>query len=254
MIQNLLHQRTHPRCNLIALFGQCTVHAHLANHFTHRGFGCLHHRFSRVLALEQESSRIAEPVLNGKFDFDNVFVFRQHGGLTQAGGLHDGVATDIDRANLGYKNQFVTLNWIRQTPVEAGADRGAVFSELGNDGLLPFLDNEEAGAQPDQQHDTGNQADADAGTFHVRLKTTTGAAASATRATAAGILQSAKQTAEFAVEITPQFVQIGRPLIGAAPRPALTAVLHGRSRFIRLRRFCIRFVTVRRFVLTATPA
>jgi hypothetical protein len=65
---------------------------------------------------------IAQAVLHGKLDLDDVLVFGQHGRLAQPGGLDDCVAPHVDRADLGHKNQLMTLDRIGQPPVETGAD------------------------------------------------------------------------------------------------------------------------------------
>jgi hypothetical protein len=75
-----IRARTRGR-DLVALFGQGRVHLHLADHFAHRRLGGLHHRFLRVLALEQPGARVAQAVLHGELDLDDVLVLGQHGRL-----------------------------------------------------------------------------------------------------------------------------------------------------------------------------
>src|SRR4051812_16996056 len=109
----------------------------------------------------------------------------------------------------------MALDRVRQAPIEARADRGLVAPELRDDGLLAFLHDEEAGAQPDQHHHRGHQARADARAFHVRLEIAA-AAAEAAVVTAAAPALAAEEAAQLAVEIAPEFVQVRRALIGAA--------------------------------------
>ena len=91
---------------------------------------------------------------------------------------HDRVAADLHRAQLRDVDGLVGLERIRQAPLEAGIDRVAVAAERGDDGLLAFLHDEEAAAEPDQRHDAGDQAGADAGALHVGLEARTAAAGS----------------------------------------------------------------------------
>ena len=172
-VQDGLHQVAHPGADLVTFFGQCRVHAHFADDFTHSRFSGLHHGAGRVFALKQVSACIAQAVLHCELDFHNVLVFGQHRRLAQAGGLDNRVTAHINRADLSDHHHLVALHRVGQTPVKTGADGGLVAAELGNHRLLTLLDYEKACAQPDQHSDGRNQADADTGAFHVRLKTAT---------------------------------------------------------------------------------
>ena len=152
--------------------------------------------------------------MNRELDFDNVLILGQHGRVAQAGGLDDAVVAHIDRADLRHKDQFMALNWVRQTPVEARAHRGFVTTKLGDHGLLAFLHNEETGAQPDQKnHHPCGQGHAQ--TRVALARRTTRVVAVATRTLlgfrAARILArlATEQIAQFAVQIAPDFFQIG---------------------------------------------
>ena len=100
-----------------------------------------------------------------------------------------------------HKHEFMSLNRIGQTPVKTRTHRFLVFAKLRDDRLLALLNNKESGSKPYQQHHAGDKAKSDAGIFHVRLKA---AAATATAAT------PGKQAAQFAVEVTPQIIQVWR--------------------------------------------
>ena len=108
------------------------------------------------------------------------------------------------------------LEWIRHAPLEAGVDRAAVLAERRDHCLLAFLDNEESAAEPDQCHDARDQAGTDAGTLHVGLEVgavvVTGPAARAARASAL----ATEQTAELAIEVAPELVEIRRPVAASA--------------------------------------
>ena len=95
-VQNGLHELAHTRRDLVTFLGQGRIHLHLAHHLAHCGFGSLHHRFGRVLALKKVGTRIAQAVLHGKLDLDDVLVFGQHGRLAKAGGLDDVVTANVD--------------------------------------------------------------------------------------------------------------------------------------------------------------
>jgi hypothetical protein len=198
-----------------AFFGQGRVHAHLAHHLAHRGLGGLDHGVSGILALEQEGARVAQTVLHGELDLDDVLVFGQHRRISQPGGFDHGVAAHIDGADLRDEHQFMALDRIGQAPVETRTHGGLVAAELGDDGLLAFLDNEESGAKPDQHDHCRHQAGADAGTLHVGLETATAAIA----AVVGTFALSAEQAAQLAVEITPELIQVRRPWLGPWPRP-----------------------------------
>jgi hypothetical protein len=105
----------------------------------------------------------------------------------------------------------MALNRVRQTPIETSASGGFEAPELGDDGLLPFLDNEKSGAQPNQCSHGSDDDQAKAGIFHVGLEATATWAASAT---APARFAAAEQAAQLAVEITPQLIQIGWTCIG----------------------------------------
>ena len=95
MVEYGLHDFANTRGDLLAVFRQGRIHAHLANHFAHCCFGRLHHRVRRVFAFEQIGACISEAVLHSELDFDNVFIFGQHGRFAQTGGFDDGVPPDI---------------------------------------------------------------------------------------------------------------------------------------------------------------
>ena len=114
----------------------------------------------------------------------------------------------------------MALNRIRQAPIETRAHGALVLSELGNDGLLTFLHDKEAGAHPDHKRDTGNQTDTDTCAFHIWLKATT---RTSTGTTARAVFPT-KKTTKLAIEITPELIKIrwlraiARPLL-ATPWP-----------------------------------
>ena len=236
-VQDGLHQGTDARGNLIALFCQSRVHAHLADHFADGGLSGLHDGFAGVTAFEQPSPRIVQTVLNRKLDFHNVFVLREHGRVTQARGLDDGVMPHIDRTNLGHKDKFMALNGIRQTPIEARSDGFFVASELGDDRLLAFLHNEEARAQPnqrrDQQHgqDSALQRTPLAGRAKGTTRATTLAPPFSTAPVGAWTLGrfrgpgcvarafTAKPLTPLAVQVPPDFFQVRR-LLALVKNPA----------------------------------
>ena len=209
-VEHGLHQRTDTRRNLVALFRQSCAHRHVAHHLAHCGFGGLHHCAGRVFALEQIGARIVQPVLHREFDLDDVLVGSQHRGFTQARGLDDVVAPHIHGADLGHEHQFMPLHGVWQAPVKAGTHGGFVAAKTCDDGLLAFLHDEKTGPQPDQQGDDRNQAQAISGILHVGLKT----APTTTRGTATAIAVAAEQSTQFAVEVTPQLIQVRWALVG----------------------------------------
>jgi hypothetical protein len=71
--------------------------------------GHLHDGFGRRLALVEPGARIAQAVLHGELDLDDVLVFGQHGRFAQAGGTHDGVAAHVGGADLRGHHHFVAL-------------------------------------------------------------------------------------------------------------------------------------------------
>ena len=131
-----------------------------------------------------------------------------------------------------HDNDFMALHRIRQAPVEAGPDGRVVFTELGDNGLLPLLHNEKASPQPDQHGDPGNQTSAYAGAFHVRLKAAIVAAPAvaitARAAAGPGVFGTAKQATKLAVEIAPEFVKVRRALVRAFGLRRLVGLLRGR--------------------------
>jgi hypothetical protein len=95
----------------------------------------------------------------------------------------------------------MSLNRIRHTPLKTSAHGAVITTKLRDHGLLAFLNNEETGAQPNQNSDTCNDTNAypsGFGTWWLH------AAATALPATTL----ATEQAAEFAVEITPELVQI----------------------------------------------
>ena len=120
---------------------------------------------------------------------------------------------------MGNNHQLVPLDGVRQTPVETRSHRCVVFAELRNNRLLALLHNEKTSAQPDQYSNPGNQASTDTSAFHVRLKPTTRPVATTPTAAiviaAASVFVAAEKACQFFVEITPEFIQIGRALVSA---------------------------------------
>src|SRR5256885_9350907 len=115
----------------------------------------------------------------------------------------------------------MALDRVRQPPVDAGAHRALVLAELGDDGLLAFLDDEDARAHPDDEGNAGDQAHAHAGAAHVR-RLAAAAIADGRLATAAARL-AAEQARELAVEVAPQLIQIRR--LAAARRGAVVTAV-----------------------------
>jgi hypothetical protein len=72
---------------------------------------------------------------------------------------------------------------------------------LGDDGLLSLLDNKETCTQPNQDHDSQNQAQQTTGLLEIRIETA--AAAGGLIATTSVLTQKFVQ---FAVEFSPKFV------------------------------------------------
>jgi hypothetical protein len=122
---------------------------------------------------------------------------------------------DVDRADLRDVDDLVALDRVRQPPVEAGAHGGAVASEARDHRLLAFLHDEDAGAHPDHDHDDGDQAGAHARALHVGLEVAVAAAAEVPPLPPRA---AAEQAAELAVEVAPQLVEVGRPLVRAPCR------------------------------------
>ena len=128
----------------------------------------------------------------------------------------DRVAADLGRAQLRDVDRLVGLERIREAPLEAGVDRVAVAAERGDDGLLAFLDDEDAAAEPDQRRRRRRSAPAPTPAL-LRLGWKFGpppgvaAAVAALRAAAA-----AEQAAQLAVEVAPELVEVGRAVVAAA--------------------------------------
>ena len=138
----------------------------------------------------------------------------------------------------------MALNRIRQAPIETRAHGALVLSELGNDGLLTFLHDKEAGAHPDHKGDTGNQTDTDTCAFHIWLKAAT---RTSTGPTTRAVFP-AKQATKLAIEITPELIKI-RWLLAVA-RPLLAAPWAARW---RCRPILRTHTAVIGLVITATP-
>ncbi|EKD97316.1 MAG: hypothetical protein ACD_23C00970G0001, partial [uncultured bacterium] len=180
-VENRLHECAHPRRNLVTFLGQRSVHAHLANHFAYGSFCSLHHGICRILAFEKPGPGVAQSVLDGKLDFDNIFVFGQHGRFAQPRALDHIVPPYVGRSNLGHKDQFVAFDRIGKTPIETRPLGALVLAETRNDCLLAFLNNENAGSHPDHKHNPSDESNAHARALHVWLKTTAIAATGTTR-------------------------------------------------------------------------
>ena len=198
-VQNVLHQRAHTGGNLVALFGERGVHFHFANHFANRRFSRLHHGFAGVFAFEQVGACIAQAVLHGKLDIDDVFIGGQHGRLAQAGGLEHVVAANVHRTDLCGGYRLMALYRIGQAPVETGTHRGLVTTKLRNHRLLALLHDEEAGSQPDHEHDGRDHPGAQTRVFHIRRAHGTAAIARPLRPAWA----ATEQAIDFFIEVAP---------------------------------------------------
>src|SRR5262245_1621565 len=95
----------------------------------------------------------------------------------------------------------------------------AELAEGHHHGLLPFLHDEEAAAQPDQDHHADDQGGTEASALHVRRKLPVATRPALTR----GSTLAAKQTAQLAIEVAPELVQVGRTLVAATAAGALVA-------------------------------
>jgi hypothetical protein len=206
----------------------------VSDDFAHRRLGGLDHGLGRVLAFEQPGARIVEAVLHGELDLDDVLVLCQHGRLAQARALDDGVAPHIGRADLRHEDQLMALDGVRQAPVDACAHGALVLAELGDDGLLAFLHDEDARAHPDDEGDARDQAHAHARAAHVG-RLAAASIADGGLATAAARL-AAEQAGQLAVQVAPQFVQIGRLATTARRRTVVAAVTVVACGFRRRRR------------------
>ena len=105
----------------------------------------------------------------------------------------------------------LTVSWRwrdKAGAIEAGADRAVVAAELGDDGLLAFLHDEEAGAEPDQHQRAADHAQPDAGSLGPGLRPGNWPPGFATTRAAA------EQARELAVEVLPELVEVGRSLVG----------------------------------------
>ena len=119
----------------------------------------------------------------------------------------------------------MALNGVRQAPVETRTHGALVLAKLGDDGLLAFLDDEEACAHPDHKHNARNQADTDPGTLHVWLKAAPRPATIARPARSATL--ATKQTTQLAIQVAPEFIQIRRLLAVARALVAATGTILG---------------------------
>ncbi|WP_240651415.1 MULTISPECIES: hypothetical protein [unclassified Variovorax] len=123
----------------------------------------------------------------------------------------------------------MALDGVRQTPVETSTHGALVAAELGDDSLLAFVHDEEAGAEPDQDGHRGHEADAEARVLHVGLVAVAATAAAAAVGTVAAAL-AAEETAELAIEVAPEFVKVGRSLVGTLSARAVVVVVARRRR------------------------
>ena len=98
----------------------------------------------------------------------------------------------------------MALDGVRKTPVDTGTHGALVASKLGDDGLLTLLYDEKSSTQPDENNDASHQAQTQACIFKGWLKTTATGGRRAPRTT------FAQHLTYFAVQVTPEFIQIGR--------------------------------------------
>jgi hypothetical protein len=108
----------------------------------------------------------------------------------------------------------MSLHRVGQPPIKSGTHRVFELAKLRNNSLLAFLHNEESCAKPYQNRNTSDKPYTHPCIFHVGLK----AVATIRWATATTIL-AAKESGQFAIEITPKLVQIRRltTRLGVAP-------------------------------------
>ena len=217
------------------LFVEHHVHGALAHHLAHGRLRRLDDRQVRLHVVKQIVRRVLQAVLHHKAHVHNVFVLREHGGVAQTGALRYTGFAHFHRAQLTHAHHFVLLDRVGQAPVKACAGDAFFwpfeFAKAGDDGLLSLLHDVKARAQPYQHDHAQNQADSDACALHVGLKAAAIAravpappiAALAIVCGATRGLGGAEQTAQLAVEITPEFVQIGRALLGS-PRTGRVAL------------------------------
>ena len=105
------------------------------------------------------------------------------------------------------------LKRIGKAPLKTCIRGVGVFAKRRDDGLAALLHNEKSTPQPNQDNHAADERCADASALHVRLELWAGWAI---RAPPLRAITLAKQAAQFAVEIAPQFVEIWGAFVAAA--------------------------------------
>ena len=146
----------------------------------------------------------------------DVLVLRQHRRISQTGRGDHCIAANLLRAQLRHVDRLMGLKRVGHAPLEAGVCRLAELAERRDDRLLAFLDDEEAAAEPDQCHHARDQPGTDAGALHVGLKVRPAAIARVVAGAARCAALAVEQAGQLAVEVTPEFVEVGRAVALAA--------------------------------------
>ena len=87
-------------------------------------------------------------------------------------GFDDGVAANIQRADLRDKHHFMALNRVWHAPVDTCTYRAVIAAELRDHRLLTLLDDEKTRAQPDQGQDPYDHTQRKTSVVERRLKST----------------------------------------------------------------------------------
>jgi len=164
-----------------------------------------------MAVVEEILHRVLEDVLDGELDIDDVFVIGEHQGLFQHLVALGAAIADFDGAHPRHIHQFVGLEGVRQAPSEARFGGFFELAELKHDAALGLVDDVEAGGQPDEQDENGQEADAAAQEAGIEVHL---GHATVVAAIAAALL--AQQAGKTPVEIAPEFFQVRRPLVGPA--------------------------------------
>ncbi|CAJ3293019.1 Uncharacterised protein [Burkholderia pseudomallei] len=195
----------------VAILREHLVRAPRTDDLAHRRLRGLRYAALGIDGVKQIVGGRPDPILNGEAHVDDIGVAREHRRVLHVREPHHVVAADLDRAHLRGVDDLVRFERIRQTPMDAVADRALVLAQAQHDARLAVLDDEDAAAEIDRDQHARDDADADA----------RGAPVVGTKAVVAAAL-AAEPAAQATVEVPPHFVEIRGAVV--APVRALRLV------------------------------
>ena len=217
MVERALHEIARLLRDLLAALVEREIHLRPADDLADRGLGDDLDDLLRAAVVEDEVLRRHEVVLHRELDVDDVLVLGEHRRFLGVAIRRRVAIAEFDRAHLREIDELDRLDRRRQVPARAGERRLGVLAEAGDDAPTALVDDVEAAREPHHHDQSDEQPEAAAELAQAGRLRPAAAAAAAAAAT--------EDPGEALIEVAPQLVEVGGPLVAAAPSSAAATPL-----------------------------